>query len=380
MSNLQGGSSTDFPTSDLAEPLKTPLTEPIPHATPLFILFFASIFELISASVMCSDIASLYGSCFGVVGYAVAVGAVSSALCIFMFICLANKSTSIHALHVAPMPTSCFLLLWWLVGWFTLTFNAPFTYVGNGYFASWLGVAAAAALCHAHTPQLASLYEKAVAWARGEPRQGIVAALAATSTVVWIEGAVALGGTEQACITAGGAAGQLVACGNGSVEAWAIAVGVVSTVVCLLAIFLKPQLAKFERCGVLAPPASSSHRQSAPRPTPRAPAADAALRVAPWQGTARGARRVVAAGRRDLVHPRLLLGHGQRVRRAVGLGDARRLPRLGRALRRAEHAGRAAGGGGRLIVTVACSVLCGVWARARERCSVKCSRSCWHEH
>ena len=74
---------------ELTEPLQRGVAGVVvPAATPLFILFAASIFEMTAASVMCSDISNVYhDGCPGIVGYAVAVGTVSAAGCSRMGAC-----------------------------------------------------------------------------------------------------------------------------------------------------------------------------------------------------------------------------------------------------------------------------------------------------
>jgi len=213
----------------LSEPLHGSSPSPVPHATPLVVLFLASIFEMIAASLMCSDDDDATAGSACPSAYAVSVGAVSAAACFVLFMCQVHRDTLPYRLHSAPTPLAVFLLAWWAVAWLVLTFVAPFTYIGNGFFATWIGVCSAVALCQAHVPLVKGWVHQVEIHAKGHP-VAAVAALGVSSTVVALEAAVALGGANQT-----------------SYELWALLVGLVSAVACGARVYVGAPLLKYDR-------------------------------------------------------------------------------------------------------------------------------------
>ena len=223
--------------AELSEPLHGSSPSPVPHATPLVVLFLASIFEMIAASLMCSNddepqptvimdgtVVTVGSTCPS--AYTVSVGAVSAAACFVLFMCQVHRDTLPYRLHGAPTPLAWFLLAWWVVGWLVLTFYAPFTYIGNGFFATWAGVCSAVALCQAHAPLAKGWVHQIQIHAKGHP-VAAVAALGVSSTVVALEAAVALGGAKQT-----------------SYELWALLVGLGSAIACGARIYVGAPLLK----------------------------------------------------------------------------------------------------------------------------------------
>ena len=216
----------DSDTPGLSEPLQgSSSSSPVPHATPLAVLFLASIFEMIAALLMCSDGAANDGSSCPS-AYAVPVGAVSAAACFVLFMCQVHRDTLPFHLHSAPTPIALFLLAWWVCGWFVLTFVGPFTYIGNGFFAAWAGVGSAVALCQAHVPLAKGWVNHIEVQAKGHPAAA-VAALCVSSTLVCVEAAVALSGVSQT-----------------PYEVWTLVVGLVSAAACGARVLLGAPLLK----------------------------------------------------------------------------------------------------------------------------------------
>lgn len=96
-------------------------------------------------------------------GYTIAVGAVSAAIALTELLLLAfQKSDKI--LFVAPVlgdmtesgVLALFLLVWWGVGTYVITFIAPFTTTSNGYFAAWMGFVCSVGSAGATLPRLAA--------------------------------------------------------------------------------------------------------------------------------------------------------------------------------------------------------------------------------
>eukprot|EP00122_Pirum_gemmata_P001665 Pgem_evm1s1501 len=93
-------------------------------------LLVASIFYLISASLNCS-----HGWCRDVSAYAVAVGALSTFICVIICVLEYLKK---DLPKIGNVIVSGFLLVWWLSGTGVGTFRGPFRGGhGNGYFSAW---------------------------------------------------------------------------------------------------------------------------------------------------------------------------------------------------------------------------------------------------
>mmetsp|Transcript_21764 Transcript_21764/g.44123 ORF Transcript_21764/g.44123 Transcript_21764/m.44123 type:complete len:275 (+) Transcript_21764:263-1087(+) len=84
--------------------------------------------------------------------YAIAVGAVAILVATIALVLLKSRPESMCKELIRIRATSvdtqhfiaAFLCLWWLVGTTIITFKAPFTISGNGYFAAWAGLLASA--------------------------------------------------------------------------------------------------------------------------------------------------------------------------------------------------------------------------------------------
>jgi hypothetical protein len=116
-------------------------------------IFLASVVELVASAHVCSNVQDAGVGCTNELGWAIAVGAVSS------FICLVLMLTSNTFLMPHPLLRNVGLLLvaLWIPGCYVLTFRAPFVTFGNGYFASWSAL-------------FLSVYFTQTVWARGTDR------------------------------------------------------------------------------------------------------------------------------------------------------------------------------------------------------------------
>jgi hypothetical protein len=72
----------------------------------------------------------------GMLAYGVAVGALSVVVCV---VCLLMNKFKPGSLVAVEVYIAFFLALWWSLGAGILTFDAPYTNVSNGYFACWVG-------------------------------------------------------------------------------------------------------------------------------------------------------------------------------------------------------------------------------------------------
>jgi len=102
----------------------------------LWFLFVASVIELTAAANLCDNT-----NCEDEIGWAVAVGAISLLIAILL-VFLVTKLGQFKIFVSIP------LLGLWCFGVGVLTFDAPFTFTGNGYFSSWAAFFAAVGWCY----------------------------------------------------------------------------------------------------------------------------------------------------------------------------------------------------------------------------------------
>jgi hypothetical protein len=153
-----------------------------PDAALPGLLLVLTVCELVAASIDCASLPD----CSGLPAYAVAVGAIGVPCALFVSIGLQNVYHGVSA-HVAHM--SAFLLLWWIVGTFVMTFCGPFVYLSNGYFAAWAALFVTLQLCRRQTQW--EPMEGGLAWVQTVVRgpTGHVVLLLLSSTVMWVEAA-----------------------------------------------------------------------------------------------------------------------------------------------------------------------------------------------
>eukprot|EP00656_Telonema_subtile_P005353 TRINITY_DN12431_c0_g1_i3.p1 TRINITY_DN12431_c0_g1~~TRINITY_DN12431_c0_g1_i3.p1 ORF type:complete len:337 (+),score=60.35 TRINITY_DN12431_c0_g1_i3:136-1146(+) len=153
------------------------------------IIGVASLVEMIAAAKYCDD----HNDCSKQNGYAVAVGVVSTFVCILFF--------SMHvlvpgsALIEMCRPVLNFsLLIWWTFGVGVLTFDKPFTTTGNGYFASWIAFLTSAVMVWSSHRDFAVFKHVVSFCGTNTPRERrICVALLASSLVEFVEATIICG-------------------------------------------------------------------------------------------------------------------------------------------------------------------------------------------
>jgi len=198
------------------------------NATMAFpFLFVASVTLMVQASQHCIDLNKNMNRwydeehCVKQWAFGVAAGTVSTGL-LLILIALQKFGCSEAAMTAKPF-LAVFLLLWWLIATAVLTFDRPYLYTGNGYFACWLGTIAAfiwASDCCASLKQHASKAKMAMT--------SSAAAIVLVASIVELVAAVVACDNSNSCKDERG---------------YAVAVGAVSAFICLVAMFA-PQLHK----------------------------------------------------------------------------------------------------------------------------------------
>ena len=184
------------------------------------VLLCASLFELLSASLVCGQ----QHVCAGLYAYAVAVGVVSTALTTPIALFYFAEPLVPRDLNDALPHLSLLLLAWWIPACFLLTFVTPFTTLCNGYFATVCASVGSFQLCRAHVPLLESALQTLRAMGRSAPpERTTLMMLAISSTAMWVQAALAAALYVDAPAT----------------KAWAIIVGVVSSVLCSFYLLLE---------------------------------------------------------------------------------------------------------------------------------------------
>lgn len=183
------------------------------------VLAAASICELIAASLVCGET-----SCNGLIGYAVSVGVVSLLLLAPVALVLFAEPLAPKQLPEGLPHLSLLLLLWWVPACFLLTFVGPFDGLSNAYFATLAGAAGALQLTRAHVAPVDAVLMELFSAARNAPSERpLLCGLALSSTAMWVEAAICTASYP----------GE-----HPAVKAWAIIVGVVSSVLCAFYLLL----------------------------------------------------------------------------------------------------------------------------------------------
>jgi hypothetical protein len=180
----------------------------------------ASVFELISASLVCQNV-----TCSGLEAYGISVGIVSIVLLVPIALVLFAEPLAPARLPEGLPHLSLLLLVWWIPAWFLLTFVGPFDGLSNGYFAVHVGAAAALQICRAQVSAVDIALRELFEVAQNAPRdRPVLCALALTSTAMWVEAAIHVAALPNE---------------HTAVKTWAIIVGVVSSVMCAFYLLLE---------------------------------------------------------------------------------------------------------------------------------------------
>jgi len=189
--------------------------------TELVVLLGAvSLFEFIAAVVTCSQ----QQTCGGLNAYAVAAGCISIAVCLLLVYFRDRAEAS---------PMALFLLVWWVVACFFLTFISPFADFENGFVACWIAVVVSMNLYRTINTNFADAIGRASRDA-GAARS-VLWLLNLTSTGMWIEALVAMAhstddGADSSIEQSPSDAGA-----DGGIKMWAMFVGQLSSLACTIA-------------------------------------------------------------------------------------------------------------------------------------------------
>jgi len=181
------------------------------------VLLVSSVTLMVQASQNCIDL----DHCDNELAFAVAVGAISTA---FLLLFLLYQRVCNTAAPQLKQGLSLFLTLWWFIGANVFTFDKPYRYTSNGYFASWAGaISSALWACEC----CGSLKDNANSL-RSVVGSSPLAGIAACSLIELIAAAIVCD-DGQNCEDERG---------------WAVACGAVSLAVALLALLLGSYLAQ----------------------------------------------------------------------------------------------------------------------------------------
>ena len=95
---------------------------------------------LAQASIFCAHV------CPGETAFAIAAGAISTAICIFQLLLV--KPGTVVLDETAEHVVAGFLCLWWIITALVTTFDTPFRGTSNGYFGTWAATIGSFYLCY----------------------------------------------------------------------------------------------------------------------------------------------------------------------------------------------------------------------------------------
>lgn len=182
------------------------------------VLLVASITLMVQASQNCID----FGWCKDELAFAVTVGTISAILLVLFLVYQRVCNTSAPQLKQG---LSIFLALWWFIGACVFTFDSPYRYTSNGYFASWAGAISSALWACECCGSLKSNANSLLSAVGSSP----IAGIAACSLIELITAAIV-------CDDGGNCEDE---------RGWAVACGAVSLAISLIALLFASSVARF---------------------------------------------------------------------------------------------------------------------------------------
>lgn len=182
------------------------------------VLLVSSVTLMVQASQNCID----NEWCKDELSFAVAVGTISTA---FLLLFLVYQRVCNTAAPQLKQGLSLFLALWWFIGACVFTFDAPYRYTSNGYFASWAGAISSALWACECCGSLKSNANSLISAVGSSPIAGIVAC-----SLIELTAAAIVCDDGQNCEDERG---------------WAVACGAVSLAVSLAALLFASALVRF---------------------------------------------------------------------------------------------------------------------------------------
>jgi len=110
---------------------------------PVMYLLISSIVEAGSAIKTCIP----QSQCYNLNAFAIALGSLSGIVCLIMIPLMTRIPPT------AVRKIAMFFCLWWVIGGFIVTFQAPFQELGNGYFSVFCAILSSFYLLQAHEPE-----------------------------------------------------------------------------------------------------------------------------------------------------------------------------------------------------------------------------------
>jgi hypothetical protein len=181
----------------------------------LAITAIASVGLLIQSSHDCSRSLDCTNAFDGKLAYSVSVSVVSLLVCIVWFV---GTKYRMYDFQPFMVPCTMFLSIWWLIAAWVLTFDAPYTFTGNGYFSTWAATVSSVLFAQQSSPMVRRLSWSILGQVSGQQ-----------SSWLLLASLVELLAASHAC-------SRSFPNGCNDELGWAVAVGAISSTVCLILI------------------------------------------------------------------------------------------------------------------------------------------------